>query len=414
MTNTNMQTGKLFRRAEKAAAVHARALQGDGSQAQQVMSTLNAQWFNAVVSGCGLDPTKFQLVQGHSPVDQTSESLWNIADVVPPLSVGHYFNPSQLNVFSTNYGGVITNLLPPDDEDFQNNMGDYYSQWDNYRKTVTALPQGGMLALFYNWSQLNMPPIQAEQCYADYQEIAEGVVPVALDMWRKAGEGRPYNNTISALKSELSKAQPKSFKLVTATQTSDVAHSWAQVEAAGIFDFFEGGGGSSYDQMTTSISESGLVIDVKFDRLVTFPLAPLSRTSDDPILAKYLPWFSSAALNLAFSNNTDLVWPRNKPPHWNDTFGPNGNMLRSTSALIVVDGVHMTLTCDANLSSEQKSEFKTAAEGGFFPFFEAEGSGGWTHDVTFDSNSGLTIKSDCDVNNPNILGVIVSSIGEVI
>jgi len=397
---------KMFRRAAKASAVN-------GNQAKQVMSTLNAQWFNAVVTGCGLDASTFQLVQGNSPLGSTSESLWNIVDVVPPLSVSHYFNPSELNVFSTDYGGVINNLNPQNAQNFQTHMGDYYSRWMNYLKTVQTVPQGGVLALFYNWSQLNMPPGQAKQCYADWQELSEGVVPVAVQMWLNAGGGtggvKAYNNTIAALQRALLQVKPKSFTLNTSTQSSDVSHSWAQSEAAGIFDFFEGGGSSSYDQLTTSMSESGLVIDVTFQRLVTFPLGPLSKVSDDPILSQYSPWFSSEALNLAFQNNNNLVWA-STPPGWNDTFGPNGNMLRTASALVVVDGVEMTMTCDTGFASAQQTEFKTAAEGGFFPFFEAEGSGGWQHDISFDSNSVMTIKSNCPLNNPSVLGVIVSPI----
>jgi hypothetical protein len=82
----------------------------ESSTAQDAMNKLNAQWYNAVTTECRLDPSTFQLFQGHTPLGSTSEALWNMLDVVPPLSISNFFNPSQANVFSTDYGAVVTNL----------------------------------------------------------------------------------------------------------------------------------------------------------------------------------------------------------------------------------------------------------------------------------------------------------------
>lgn len=411
-TNAAAKLLKKVRAARTAPAATAGAALDD-SPAEQVMSTLNAQWYNAVVTGCGLDAGSFQLVQGASPLGSTSEVLWNIADAVPPLSVSHYFNPSQLNVFSTDYGAVINNLKPQNAQKFQNDMGDYYSAWVAYLNTSPTIPQGGILALFQTWSQLHMPPDQAQQCYTDYQQVSQGVVPVAVSMWGKAGGStggtKAYNATIAQLQSALNSAPSKSFTLETATESSDVSHSWAQVEAGGILDFFEGGGDTSYDELTETFAQSGLSISVTFQRLVTFPLAPLSKTSTDPILSQYQPWFSSAALNLAYQNDNNVVWS-NTPPSWSDTFGPNGNMLRTASALVVVDGITVTTTCDTAFSSSDQTTIKSAAQAGFWPFFEAEASGGWTHDVSFSQSGFMTIASTCALGNPQILGVIVTPI----
>jgi hypothetical protein len=380
--------------------------------AEQVMSTLNAQWYNAVVSGCGLDPTSFQLVQGSSPLVSTSEALWNIADAVPPLSVSHYFNPSQLNVFSADYGAVINNLKYQNAQAFQNDMGDYFAAWMTYQGTLTTLPAGGLPAAFQTWANIHMPPDQAMQCYTDFLQIYQGVVPTAVQMWVAAGglkATKAYNATISQLQGMIPSAPSKSFTLETATASADISHTWAQVEAGGILDFFEAGGDSSYDQLTETFSQSGLSISVTFNSLLTFPLGPLSKTSSDPILSTYQPWFSSPALNLAYNNNNNIVW-KNGAPTWANTFGPTGNMLRTASALVVVDGISITMTCDTAFSTDQQTQVKSAAEAGFWPFFEAEGSGGWTNNASFDESGFMTITSICPAGNPNILGVIVTPI----
>jgi hypothetical protein len=387
-----------------------------GGTAQQAMNALNAQWYNAVITGCHLDPATFQLMQGNVPLGSTSETLWNMLDVVPPLSISSYFNPSQGNIFSSDYGIVINNLKEQNSNKFMNDMGDYYSQWRAYLKTNPTIPQGGIIALFNNWSQLNMPPDQAQQCYTDYQQIAQGAVPTAVQMWLNAGgAGAPkaYNATIQQLKSALQSAPPANFSLNTSTESSDISHTWAQAEGGFLFDLFEIGAEGSYDHLSQSLAESGLQINVQFQRLVTFAAGPLSKTSSDPILSGYQPWYNSGTLNLAYQNNNNTVW-NNTPPTWDNTFGPNGNMLRTASALVVVDGITITTMSLNSVSTSDQTTIKTAVEGGFWPFFEAEGSGGWSHTATFDSEGIMTVNSTCPAGNPQILGVIVTPITGVL
>ena len=142
--------------------------------------------------------------------------------------------------------------------------------------------------------------------------------------------------------------------------------------------------------------------------LVTFTAGPLAKPSTDPILSQYQPWYSSAAFNLAYQNN-NTVWNTN-PPTWANTFGSNGDIQRTCSSLIVVDGITVNMTSNAGFSSSQQTQFQAAASVGYWPFFKASGSGGWSHDVNFDSNGNVTVKSTCPTGNPNILGVIVTPI----
>jgi hypothetical protein len=383
----------------------------------EAMQNLTAQWYNAVVAGCGLDPSTFQLFQGNAPVGNTSESLWNIFDVVPPLAINNFYNPSQANIFSLDYGAVINNLKPQNSNAFQSIMGDYYSQWVAYLRTVTTVPQGGMTALFNNWAQLHLPPNLVQTAYTAYQQIAQGLVPVAVQMWLNAGGAtsgvKAYNNTIAQLQSALASAPGKSFQMNSSTESTDVSHTWASGEVAGGFDIFAGAASSSYDQLTSAMAEAGISISASFDHLLTFTAAPLAKTSTDPILSQYQPWYNSAALNLAYQNNNNVVW-NNNPPTWQDTFGPGGNMLRTTSALVIVDGINITMTSSVGFSSSQQTEFKAAAEGGIWPFFEASGHYGWTQDTSFDSNGNITVTSSSPTGNPNILGSIVTPVGAVL
>ncbi len=89
-------------------------------------------------------------------------------------------------------------------------------------------------------------------------------------------------------------------------------------------------------------------------------------------------------------------------------------MKRFCSALIVVDGITVNTTSTVNIASADHEQFTAAAQAGIFPFFKAQGSGGWSHDVSFQDDGGLTITSESPTGNPQILGAIVTPIKAVL
>lgn len=381
--------------------------------AQQAVQTLTAQWYNTVVNGCGLDPNTFQLVQGAAPVGSTSEQLWNIFDAIPPLSVNQKFSGSQGNNFSTDYGGVINNLKPQNANKFEQDMGDYYADWRSYLKSSPAMPAGGILQLFKNWSDLNMPPDKAQQCYTDYQQVSQGVVPVAVQLWLNAGGGtggrKVYNVTIDQLNNAIRSSPSATIALDSTTASSSTEHTWAKGSVQGGYSFFSASANASYDKMTIAISNAGIVVKASFDHVLSFPGAPLAQPSTDSILSRYQPWYSSSALNLAYTHNDNVVWS-NTPPSWSDTFGPNGNMTRMATSLVIVDGINITMQSKVGFSTSQQTEFKAAAKAGYWPFFQAEGSGGWSSSSTFDDQGNFTVSSKLPAGNPNVLGVTVTPV----
>ncbi len=389
-----------------------------GNSAEEAMKTLTAQWYNAIVNGCGLNPMNFQLYQAHLPLGQLSEDLWEIFDAVPPLSITQYYNPAQLNVLSQNYGGVVNHLNPQNGDKFQTAMGDYYSQWTAYLKTNPKIPDGGMLALFQTWAQMNMPPDQAQQCYTLYAQIAADPIVVAVQKWinMQTATSHPgiaaYNKTIEDLRHALEGGEPQSFGMNSETESSDISHTWANAEVGGLLDFFWGGGDTQYEKWTESITESGVNFTVTFDKLVTFAAGPLYQPSTDPILSQYTPWYYGKALSIGYHHNDNTVWQHGAPT-WADTFGPAGDLQRCCVALIVVDGISVKTESSVSIAKSEQESFKTAIAGGFFPFFEAEGSGGWTHTTTFNDNGSFSISSTCPQGNPQILGVLVSDIASI-
>jgi hypothetical protein len=396
-------------------AVHAAV----GGSAQQAMETLTAQYYNALVNGCGLSPANFQLYQTNLPLGNLSENLWHIFDAIPPFSVTQYYDPNQLNILSQNYGSVINHLNPQNGDKFQAKMRDYYPKWVAFLKTNPQIPKtGGMLALFKTWSELNMPPDLAQDCYTLYAQIAGDTIVVAVQHWidmQTASDNAgiaAYDGTIEGLMHALDGAHPKAFTLNSETESSDLSHTWAKTDIGGLLDFFWGGGNANYEKWTEKVTSSGVTIKIGFDKLLTFTAGPLYEPSKDPILQDYTPWFEGKALSIGYHTNDNTVWQHGAPT-WADTFGPDGDFLRFCGSLIVVDGVTMEMESSASIATGEQEQFSAAIEAGFFPFFEANGSGGWSHTTTFNDNGSFKVSSSCAKGNPVVIGVLVSDVANI-
>lgn len=385
--------------------------------AEQAVQTFTSQWYNAVVAGLSLDPSTFQLVQGNQLLGSTSATMWAIYDVVPPLSASNLYNPSQAVLFSQQYGSIVMNLIPQGSARFVSDLGDYYAAWVAYLKTVTVMPTGGLFALFQTWAQLNIPdPGVVAKATSDLGLILNGTVPTAQQMWIATGGfsgAMAYNGTINDIQNDLTQARPGNVTMNSATESSDLTHTWADGEVGGVFDFFEAAGEASYDAVVSSLSAAGITIQANFQHVLTAPLAPLSSPSQDPILSKYTPWYNSAALTLAYGTRDNTLWQPSSAPTWADEFGPNGALLRTTSALVIVDGIDISITSSAMFNASDQQKIQAAAEAGFWPFFEAEASGGWTNQASFDSSGKLTLTSSMPAGNPTVLGAIVTPITAV-
>lgn len=389
------------------------------SAAQDAMKTLTAQFYNATVAGCKLDESNFQLFQAHTPLGSSSRDLWSIFDSVPPQSVSTYYDPSRINRVSQTYGAVVGHLNPQGSDAFQKAMGDSYAKWADYLASEPDIPDGGMLALFKKWAQLHIPdPTKARKCTTLYQQVALDPIALAVEAYARmlSGGDNPgvpaYDQSYDDLQNALAGGQPQHFALDSDTASSDISSSWAKAEVSGLFDFFYGGGSASYEKWTADIAEAGLSISVDFAKLVTFAAGPLATPSDDPNISDYTPWFNSEALAIAYKNNNNLVWQHGAPT-WTGVFGPEGTLKRFCSALIVVDGITVTQTSSVNIATAEHLAFQTAAEAGVFPFFKAQGSGGWTHDVSFTDGGGMGITSESPEGNPQILGAIVTPIKNI-
>jgi hypothetical protein len=388
------------------------------SAGEQAMKTLTEKWYNTMVTGLNLSPETFQIYQSNVVLGNLSTELWAIYDSIPPLSVTHQADSQQISRFSDNYSGVINTILPSGGLEWKKTMGDSYPAWVTYLDEVRAskqpLPSGGMLALFTSWAQLNIPdPGKAQKAITQYSQILNGVVPVAQGRFINAAGVYAYNKSIDDLRSAVKQAPSGGYTFDSRTASSDISHTWARGNISGAFRFLWGGGSASYDKVNEAFGTSTVNINVSFKHVLAFAAGPLL-TPTFVGDKTYPGWFSSAALTYAYQNKGNDVWPVDGSASWASTFGDNGNLKRFATNLVVGDEMTMTLSSSATFSTSEREQILTQASGGFWPFFRASGSGGFSSAVTFDDRGKMTATATSPAGSPLILGVSVLPIDRIL
>ena len=395
------------------------------SPASAILTTLSEQWYNTVVSSLGLDQTKFQLMQGALATGTTSLSIWNFFDAIPPLSLTQQFDPGGYNSLSSIYGAVVNNLVPQTDNGMQTLLGDKYASWAQYRQTPANVPNplpktpngqidfvGVQVQMYQTWGIMNVDAntISAGTTLLEQKDV----VATAIAMYLAANGTYPYTATYAALQAALQQGQARTLSFNSQQASSDTSHSWAGGSVSGFYEFFSGSAGGSWDSFNQQLQSSGITVSATFQSVATIPGQPLATNQPlNPDLSSYAPWWSSAALQVARQHDDNTVW-KHGAPTWSDTFGPSGNLTRLSTAMVVVDGIDMTITTNFAVSSDQRTDIQTAARAGFWPFFSAEGQGGFHHEVTASNNQGATIHTACPRGNPTVIGVLVDPISVVL
>lgn len=390
------------------------------SAAQDAIKTFNQQWYNALVTQAQLSPSTFQLAQGSLSLGTTSDIIWRAFDSIPPASINQEFNPGSINSFASTYGAVINHLYTQNGDAEEQKLGDNYAAWVAFQKDQKNWPSDFdfgqddaakklRLALYNKFAVLN----GIDQGTTNAMRTILNQVDVVSEAMLRYVAAKPnfaYTATINTLKNAINSGQQKKISFNSKTQSSDTSNSWAKGSVSGSYRFFSAEASAEWSQFTEDVSSNGFDLTVTFSKLATLTGGPYANASTtDTNLSKYKPWYYSPALNEAYKNNNNNVWQHGSPT-WEATFGDKGSLRRNTTAIIVVDGISSKMTTSAKVSSEKRDAFKAAAKGGVWPFFQVEGEGGWTHDVTFNDDGSISVESSAKEGNPNVLGFLVSDL----
>ena len=379
------------------------------SSLADAMKTLTAQYYNALTGGLGLNPQQFQITQGQIALGATSQSLWGYLDTIPPVSIANTWTPGGQNTFSSQYGALISRLKDSASSDWRTAMGDWSSAWVAYLKANKPAKDQSLADFFRSWALTSgMPPAQAQQVASLYAAALNGPIFQANEAYTAAGGQtgvKAYTETIESATHAILSNAGKTVSLDSASESSDVSHTWAKAAAEGLIEEFFIGGEGSYDHTATTLITAGVDIKITFDHIATIPARQLSQGSITAGPDTFPAWYVPAALSDGYNSNNNEVW-QDGSPNWTSFFGPSGAFQRTTQAVVVVDGISITMTSSASFEHDEQTKVEAAFSAGFFPFFGVEGEGGWTKATTNFDQGQVSVSQSSPVGNPQIIGIL--------
>ena len=157
------------------------------------------------------------------------------------------------------------------------------------------------------------------------------------------------------------------------------------------------GGSNSTSAISNKFAASNVTVTASFRAYAEWPSVPGS-------------WYDSSTLNMANTNSSSPPWPSAGDPGWNDFFGAQGSLLRVIASLMVVDGMDVVLTSDANFSDIDKQEITDNAMRGIWPWFTPT-SGSTSITFSFDEANALVAHTITQLGTPIVIGANVLDIG---
>jgi hypothetical protein len=392
------------------------------SAAEDAMNQATIQYFNQLVAAVQLDPDTFQLAQGSIYLGTDSSSIWRFFDSLPPDSATNFFQQSASNSFANTYAAVINNLIPQSDNEQQKLLADKFVDWVKYQKDNKIKPADwtdpkaiskARLAQFNEWAFTSASLTDSVVSAMQALMMQTDIIRTALNQLTAAQPKLAYTASINDATNALTAGKPVNFQLIKKTTSEKINGKWAKGSTSGQYWFVSASANSEWDHTISDIAKSDLNTTVKIKKITTLVGGPYSLlTPQNPDLTDYTPWFNSVALNTARTQNDNKLW-KHSAPTWESIFGPDGSLQRVATAIVLADGIEIVTTSKASIAKSDQEKFKAAAKFGVFPWFQAEGSGGWSNDVKFNDDGTFTITSgNPKEGNPFILGVIVKNIAD--
>ena len=389
-----------------------------GTDVQNIVTDLNAGWYNEVSKALNIQDPSFLLAQGTLGLQTTDSSgLFMMSDAVPPSASVAYFDAGGMKLRSQAYALLLGALLPETGTDLAAVLGDQYANWVTYRNTYTWPTTPGapttQQQLFAQWANRSLDPRLASQALNTYAQAANAPLNAALNALHApsaqqqfvnpAGQAYslyPYTATVAAAQAAIATGASASISFDSSSMDTTLAHTTAQGSASGFYDIFSGGASGSFDQLNQTAASSDWSISGTINKFAT--LATQAGAA----------WFNSAEVARAYNAQDDnTIWdPMANAGNWDSFFGqPDGSLARHISQLVLVSDYQITVTSHASYSSDDLTTIKTQASFGIWPFFSADASATHTTEVTVNADGNLVVTHSLAKGLIQIWGVTTQS-----
>lgn len=376
---------------------------GTSGSPQNFVDLQNA-FYNAFSQALGFSPNDpFQVIQPSPPLvsgSQADQLLWNYFNMIPPASLTQNTILSGGNQFLSDYQGVMSALMAQPNN-FQSTIGP-----NCYNAYTVAIQQnqvapGNPLA-FRNWALVN------SACSSVAVQGASALAAAMLDpIFAAQMNVLPYkpagtlNVTFvpgyTTMMSQLNIAPSRTIPFISNSQWNwDISQTWASSSQSAFFGLWSSSSSSS--SISQKFASSGVTLSASFGNVLQFAATPGD-------------WYSSAALGLAYNNQSGSPWTSGNPINWQSTFGSSGNMQRFLSNLVIVQDMDVTVTSQATWTESEQQTINNNSSAGLWPFYSSNSNSGSHTDVGFNSNGNMTIRITSQPGVAVAVGCIVLAAG---
>lgn len=376
--------------------MHAQA-QAEAVPAPSPMLLLQDRWYNCLIQGLGLQEGAFQISQPAAPLAITNVALWGCENVLPPASLTFDRNDFADPYFAT-YAAVVQQLQDP--TQLEAVIGaDAYAAWTKYLGGLRPTPPASQLPIiFRNWANKNGYTSVAQQGTSALlaENLFNGQKNAVLPYLGPDAQPVDFNGSYASLATTVDCAPGTTLSFDSATADRNVAGTWTGGANFGVHGLWTGS--DADDHRARVFAAARVTVSCALQHFTLWTCTPGA-------------WYSSSLLNLAYTNQGPPVWPPGASADWASTFGEKGTMLYLLGALLVVDGVTVTVTSAASFRPADQRTIAAQSASGLWPFYAASAPGAVSNSVDFDEPSGaLTISTTLQPGHPAVLGGNVLSI----
>ena len=345
-------------------------------------------WYNQLCSKLNLPIGNFQLTQPVG-VPESDADLWAYINLIPPQTLKFNYWYYKQPTFFSQYAAIVNQLQFPENS-FEKAIGKAtFIKWNNYLKSLPQPPPDNTLpTVWFQWAMLNAPAV-ANIGRSDLScQLLIKSARAALAPYQGVNAKQPgFSPSLSALNATLQASPSTQFTYTSSDADPHVANScWVPGNDPSLFGIYTG-------------SWCGFLINQKFAQ----SSITVSVTLEHFALVSVTPgdWYNSGLLNLALTSASAPPW--SSATEWEGYFGAHGTFTYAIGAVLAVDGISLTLTSDADFTSEEQAIIKSQSGAGYWPLYGGQLSSIITNEISFDSGN-LTIKCNSEPGNPILIG----------
>ncbi len=360
-----------------------------------------AGYYQALTAGLGLSGAGIQLVPP-SVIPSDDATLWTFLDQIPPTSL--YRDNAETGTFFASYERILASCQIPTRNRFRDAVGENIA--DEFvrflaKRPGDPVPPTRYPAMFRGWALLHHSAVAIPGTTALSGMLLEplGAAAVALLGYQDATTspprpGRPpdWDESYDDLTDTLSASPSRTFSLATDTLVTDITSTWTHGRLGGPPGLW--GSDTPTSSQAEAFASSEFTLAMALGHVMLFRPVPG-------------PWFSAAALDIAYVNPDSPPWASGSALDWDQAFGATGLLRTLATGLVVADSVQVAVTSRGPYNPDDQRIILDHVPDGLWPLHLTAST-----DTTcsFTRDGALEIQLATAPGVPVLLGVATTSI----